>query len=57
MELTIQNAPLFSLAADWAAACHAADWPTPTPEQQLRIEETCTRFRELCVFIESAAKP
>ena len=56
MKLTIQDAPLFSMAADWSAACHASDWPTPTPEQQRRIDETCAQFRNLCAFVHAAAK-
>lgn len=56
MELTIQDSPLFSVAADWAAACLAADWPTPTKEQQNRIDETCALFRDLCAFVHAKAK-
>ncbi|APW39002.1 hypothetical protein RD110_18790 [Rhodoferax koreense] len=56
MMLKPEDAPLFSLGADWAAACHAADWPTPSAEQQVRIDETRAAFLEVCNLIQGAFK-
>ena len=56
MMLKPEDAPLFSLGADWAAACHAADWPTPSAEQQARIDETRAAFLDVCNLIQGVFK-